>query len=594
MKYEILFNIAGQDVLPPTNWRDIKINSTFDDSIQPTISGTDFRFVNETALLIKRWANLDPNYPFPQSVLSGIPFTMQIYSDQLGKYLNYEGLLDTTTLEIVNETEITVGIKPFDGLDLIDEMLQSITYGLLAERQFIAQSDYVEVPVMIRKKFDGLETTLVSLALYMIYRDTQDLIDKQRTQLANTYATLIAAPTQKPAELFKAILYTLLVIAYTAFLIIAVKNLLQSLVRNLLPIPVKYKGMTFKTLLTKAFAYFNVEFQSEIRELDWYVYLPSKTDNKIRKNRQDEGIPNTSDYGYQCAEMVKLAQDLFRARGKMINVNGKRIYQLIPLKSDLLQRPSGYSMPNPITGGQGVLMERYRLNSDEFKGNFILSFEYDPTDEYTMPNERDSDSEQYEKGVFYEVATELVAQDEPKYRLTKGLDEVRIPLALGSRRNKLSAMEYAAKTLLMGIDSLIKLLGGKTFNEKIDEGKGRLVISQNSFNVAKVVVIRDGIIPKNHRDLLSAKYLYNNYHYVRSFKEAPELSQRRIYEGVTIPFGFEDFIKCQSNSLFEHNGKIMKFRSLEWKIGDDTAVATIEEPFTYVNPESLKETPVEP
>ncbi|HEY1044948.1 MAG TPA: hypothetical protein VGF79_00820 [Bacteroidia bacterium] len=595
MKYEIIFNIAGQDVLPPTNWMNIDIIAAYEDSIQPQIEIDSFRFVNETALLIKRWINYDQSRSNGPSIFDGIPFTMQIYSDQLQKYINYDGILDTTEIEFINETELTIKIKPYDGLEYIDQMLQSITYGLLAQKKFITENDYIEVPVIIRKKFDGLETTLVSVSLFLIYDTTHNWIKENKESIVKTFKALtFSTPTQKPADLYEAIAFAIQLIAYTAILLITVTNLLKSLVKNLLPIPVKYKGMTLRTMLTKAFAYFDIDFQSEIRELDWYVYLPSKTDNKIRKNRQDEGIPNTDDFGYQCIEALNTAIDLFRAKSKMTVINNRRTFILIPEKSERLQKNSGYQLPNELLGANGLLMEKFRFNTDEFRGNFILSFQYDPADEYTMPNEKDSDSKQYEKGVFYEVATELANPIENKNRLTKGLEDVRIKLALGARRNKLSAMEYAAKTLLMGIDSFIKILGGKTFNEKIDENKGKLVISQNSFNVPKLVVIRDGIIPKNHRDLLSAKYLYNNYHYVRSFKEAPEFSQKKIYEGVRIPFSFEDYLKTYNNSFFEHNGTVMKFRHIKWNLSSDTAVATIEEPFTYVNQESLKETPVEP
>jgi hypothetical protein len=321
-----------------------------------------------------------------------------------------------------------------------------------------------------------------------------------------------------------------------------------------------------------------LELVSNINELDSVVYLPSKTDDKYLKNKREKGIPNVSDYGYRVDEMFDLCQDLFRADRMRI---GNKLH-LRAKKDPFWYQVSTYVMPD-------VLSERFRYNLNEMKSNFVLGFQFDPSDEWTMPSENQKND--YFKGVNFQVITEATAAPE-KYKLTKGLEEVSIPLALGARRDKLSASETIAKVLLAASDVFLKLAGKKTNAERINEHRGALQISNNFFSVAKLVVIRDGIIPENHRDILSARKLYEEYHYWQSFYENPTMAQKRIYENVRIPFGFADFIKTSKSSYFTTwDGRKGKFRDIVWNISQDFATVTFEINGQYVK--NLSETKIE-
>jgi hypothetical protein len=517
--------------------------------------------------------------------LVALPFNITI-SNSSGYYF-FGCLLDLTDMtvtEITNargqviDREYEVAIKPDDGLDLIDSKLKSISLGYLAdldngERGFIDREHYTDVPVIIRKKFDGSEVAMASLAVLVVYNILQQ---NKYEKLKSDYSLikeLLSTPLQKPAELFMRIVTIILILAYYATLLVAVIRAAKTIFDNLAPKPTKYKGIKLRTALERILDRFEIDLVADIPELDILVYLPSKKDDKIRKNRQDEGIPNVDDYGYQASEMLDIVFNLFRAKPVMRGTqNGRQILKIIPEKQELQE--GEYVMPD-------VLLETFRYNTEDLKANFLLTFTYDPTDEYTMPNarntpfdskDRDAEKRRYDSSTSFEVITDIIAADK---KLMKGLEEIRFPLALGTRRDTLSVLDSILRVLAVAIDGVVNLFGGKLdLTGDIDSHRGKLLISQNSFAVPKLVVIQNGSIPQNHRDILSAKALYDRYHYVRSFKVNADNTQGRIYENIKIPFEFANFIKTNSTPFFKtFSGKRGKFLQLKYNVANDYAQA---------------------
>lgn len=595
-KFNISFYLDGKECSPPSNWEDIKIPSTL-------VSGEsfnqlevdEFSFVNENAQYIINF--VEENSPF-----QGIGFVMKLKAETIGE-VELGCVLDCTTLQIENEVEVKIKIKPDEGLDLLSTRSEAITYGVLAdldngEPGFIDKEHYTDVPVIIRKKFDGVEVAFSSLVIFLMAQQVMEYAEKTKEKIINSVKVLTSDPLQKPAEALAALAYILLTLAYFAFTVVAVLKLINTVFDNLVGKPTKYKGITLRTALERGLDYFNISLDCDIPEIDYYVYLPSKTDNKIRKNRRDEGVPNPSDFGYSVAEMINLIDMLFHIERYLItNAVGQKTLVIRAKKSDDVRKKSDYIMPNRLH--TSVLTEKYKLNAEDMKANFMLTFSYDPSDEYTMPNARDTpfdskkkdeEKNRYERGVSYEVITDLPSPIKREFKLNKGLEQIRIPMALGTRRNNLSVFEQSAKVMLSGVDLVIKLFGGKTFNEKLDEGRGRLIISHNSFNIPKLICLQGGLIPQNHRDLLSARALYNNYHYWRSFVSNPNFAQREVYTGITIPFSFADYFKTRRYSAFStQEGAEGVFKKIVWNISADTAECDYEVYRKYIKDGVLEE-----
>ena len=126
--------------------------------------------------------------------------------------------------------------------------------------------------------------------------------------------------------------------------------------------------------------------------------------------------------------------------------------------------------------------------------------------------------------------------------------------------------------------------------------KGCVLISQNYFNIPKLVYLDNGIIPSNYKNYLSAKAIYNNYYAVKSFISNPEFTQRKLYKNIKIPFKFSDYLKCVNNSYFTTiNGKRGKFTKLNWVLDGDFAMCDywIAEQYINLNGVQITETFIE-
>jgi hypothetical protein len=105
--------------------------------------------------------------------------------------------------------------------------------------------------------------------------------------------------------------------------------------------------------------------------------------------------------------------------------------------------------------------------------------------------------------------------------------------------------------------------------------------------------MKNGKIPKNHRNFISAKFLYNNYYLNTSFVQNNFRGQKIKYENIKIPFSYEDWIKVAQNSyIIDFKGNEGKITQLKWSVGGDYAEIDfwVREPYT----KNLQETYIEP
>jgi len=117
-----------------------------------------------------------------------------------------------------------------------------------------------------------------------------------------------------------------------------------------------------------------------------------------------------------------------------------------------------------------------------------------------------------------------------------------------------------------------------------------LKVWETSHSVAKVLYIQNGRLPANHRQLLSAKSIYEKYHAQSSFVFQ---GQKKIYSGIVTKFSLEDFNRLVENSYFRtQDGALCEVRELEWEI--DMNKATIVFEVREVYDRNLKEQFYEP
>jgi hypothetical protein len=557
------YYLNGVPIPPPKEWQDVTIIANFDNNVQPQISITEMSFINEATIEIDNWIN-------SVGILEGMPLEI-VVEDTSNSYVIYLYLDFREGFTIVHDTEYKCRVKQIDELDFLDEKVKAVSFGYLDSLGRFDKSDYTDVNVVVRKKFDTTETLYASFILAYLSKELYEQRKEIAKETTETVKLIISAPTQKPAELYYKIAVGLLNIAYRAAMLVTMYKLLKTVFQNLAPVPTKYKGITLRKGLEKICEHFGYTLDCNIREIDSIVYLPSKTNDKIRRNRKLSGIPNANDYGYNFSEFMELVLTLFYAKPKLVD----KTLVIRAEKDQYWQGQSGYVMHDR-------LQETYSYNLDKLVANRIISFTYDYSDEYTIPAEKEDNRGDYSLGTNYEVITNIEAMYNERLKLLRGLEDIRIPVSLGHRRGKLSVFESVLIGAVAVFDSVIKIFGGKPIGESIQENRGALVISSPTFSVPKLIFWHNGQIPEDHRNYLSARAMWQNYHFWKSFRDN-KLSQRKIYKDQIIHFGFSDFLKTINNAYFTtYDGKQAKFTSLEWDIDSDRAKADFEVEYEYI------------
>ena len=337
-----------------------------------------------------------------------------------------------------------------------------------------------------------------------------------------------------------------------------------------------------KHALEKVCNHFKYDFVAPISEYNNIYYLPSNPnlDEKtalgfisVTKGTQS-GIPNILDYGYFVEDMFKIGKDLPYAK---IALYGNTIH-LRPHNDPFWLQQSQWKAPD-------VLLKTTEYNTSELKSTRLLSFSVDTSDEWTIDNY---------KGTAVEIKTSPVSIINNRAVLLKGLDEVKFGVSLGNGKDELNAIETLLRDVGKFIDNLTGIFGGgSNFADIIEDRLGVLKQTSNWHTVPKVLWLDNtGKLPSNHRDLLNAEVFYDKYHVEKSFVKDNYRGQKKIENGVKIPFGFNDFLQLLSNSYFKSNGKESKITKFVWTVGEDEATIDYYKRSPYTK--NLKETKLIP
>tara|TARA_R110000824_G_scaffold395070_3_gene595371 strand:- start:1101 stop:1424 length:324 start_codon:yes stop_codon:yes gene_type:complete len=88
-----------------------------------------------------------------------------------------------------------------------------------------------------------------------------------------------------------------------------------------------------------------------------------------------------------------------------------------------------------------------------------------------------------------------------------------------------------------------------------------------------MVVMGGSSLQMDQREIMSATNLWNNYHYINSFKQINgKHNQYWLYKDQKIPFCFADFVQLLDNNQVETvSGEAAEIESLEWEIWNNFA-----------------------
>jgi len=577
--------LDGKTVSIPKDFFDVGVKASFDENIQGNLTTEEFTFILDGYQLIRDW--ISDGRSGGVGIFEGIPLIISS-SNVANNATVFKGIVDLQAGAILQENlkQVQVRLRQDESLNQLSELLEPLDYGFLRSLGVISSSDYVNVDYVVNKIDNGLETITTLITIYLLSKQLIDTIKDIVSAIATVAGIAASGITGPIGATIYAIAVAILEIVYAAALLILIIDFGKDLINTLIQPKRTHKGIPLKTLLQKACEHIGFVLETTIEDLDNLVYLPSNRNvddfgfkNVLKKaGTITEGIPNSGDIGYTCTEMFQIARDLFNARFAILG----NTVQFHTESSDFWVSQSGWEKPGIKKDVAGAA---FRYNTDEIKGSILISFTTDIVDEYTIKNF---------KGTSFQVLTDAKAIENVANKTIKNLDRVSIPLALGTRKNKLTPFEDVLVPLANLFDNVAGVFGkNPNLAKKIKTKVGVLQVSNNNHAVAKLLWLSGSRIPSNHRDLFSAKTLWDKYHVEKSFIQNNFGRQRRYVDSETIPFGLSDFVTLLNNSYFrDENGVVGKVVDIEWNLNRDFATISYWVQEIYTN--NLQETFIEP
>lgn len=579
------FFINGKPTTEPLEWRDIQIKSAYGtNSNQPSIESDRFTLVLDACQQVL-------NHVESGKIFEELPASMSFDGSQI-----FDGFVDTSEeLEIIQPSfgannerpnQLSAKFKKDESIQYFVDKLNGVSYGSLLEEGLITENDFVTIDTIIRKRASFVEVAVAIVSIYLLYKQVQDTIKETIDSIGDLIQRISSSAISAPSAIIYGVLVAILRVAYSVALLALLTNLVAQIIQLLIPPKVKNKGMKFKTLLSKACEKFGYTLQTNISDLDLYHYLPSKpyqnsegieeqvVDFFLPVNRPNKtGIPSTSDYGYLLNEFFDLCTRMFNARTDVI---GDKVF-FYNADDDFWFKQSTFTPPIDLK------FDSKRFNTQDLPQTKMLSFTTDVLDEWTIENYT---------GTAYEIKAETTTGN---LGTIKGLERIDFPLCLPNSKTKRNALENIVYEIAKVADSLAKAVGQKTnFASDFDSNvNNKLLVSSNNFNLPKIVPLEGGNVPSNHRDICSAKYLYETYHFGNSFVIGDKLGQKVLYSNVSIPFNIDNLQQTINNGSFIlGDGRKARFVELTYLLGQDTAQADIEVQEVYTD--RLKELYYEP
>lgn len=577
---QVIASLNGDDSSSIVELSELTIQATFDQgNPQAEIETDQLTFVNNYATIIKNWLDGGLNGTAP-GYSEGIPFEFNVVQQGLPSTNAFKGCLDMRDgFRRVDPTTYKAKMIRQDGLENLQGNSEGLTWELLYQQGVINDQDFGSMPYVIEKEFNFVEFATVAIATYMTARETHAAIQRVGRDAVAFVETATGSAIGIGAALIGAGIRLLIEIVFTTILLVRLIRLVQQLIAYLIS-PVKFhKFILVNTLMNRGSNYLGLTYNTSIAPITAdtsqlrLAILPSKTnidiDDQAAKidlgltvNQPGVGYPSSADFGYTFAEMLKLNNDVFNAKVAIKN----DVIEQHSLNSSYWLDQSTYTLPP-------VLDETIQVNMNETVKNYLIEFARDKKDVNTVINFT---------GTTYEVLTEQINGNVRVNEQIRGLNRVQIPYALGNRKEGLNAFERFVKALAEVIDDVIDFFGGNGNNaSSITARVGMLKLETDFLDVPKLMLIDSANkLPANNRAVWSAKTLWDQYHVYNSFvgtsgSNYADSNQWRMFENLTIPMGYADFLQVVDNSyLYDCEGNEAQITKLDWSVMMDSAVAS--------------------
>lgn len=530
--------------------------------------------VNVDTIILPREAyDIVKNHISTIGLFEGIPYRVQMAN---GISLDY--YVDLTSAPVFRSYECELKIKRRRANDNFFDNANGTSFELLLAKGVVFPT--FNVPYLIIKDNQVELGIILSLALFnMTQASIQAIKDLANTISAGTAAFTpsigATGPVLNIGPIVQYFINITIQVIYIASLLIAITEMAVKLFSLIFPKVRNLLGCKVKDLIEQGCNYLGFTLDSTLLTTENFTVLPVplvRGRKGIFKFLPDDlispfnkGVPSSSDTVSTLGSLIKAVEDTFNARTKVINgivqIERRDYWEDVAINNII-----------PAMVIQADRQDEYSFNPEDVWKRYYIHYQLDQMDLNTMDELYDIHDAEYSTEPVNVVNSDLVT--------IKGLNDVAPPFALGQRKDELNWIELLAKGLFAVIDALTGLFGGGTnLVAKIDARVGVLVISQNFFAVTKLLYTINGKQPVNFKDYVSAKGLWNNYHYINQIF----LNSWKIKSDVRLRIMEEDFVTLLNNNWIEVDGVNCEILRLEWIDEKSLATLTYKIPDNFAN-----------
>lgn len=552
--------------IAPRNLPDIGVISDFTDRPSELELNIDVIVLPREALTLVQ------NHLQTQGPFEGMPYTIQMEGG-----ITLEYYIDFMEQAIFRDYEIEVKIKRRGGKDQFFENADGLTFELMKAKG--TSFDLINTPYVIIKDNTVELAVSIAISLYVMTRELIQAIKDLATAVENLIEAVTPNATVPPLPPLGAIIGLVVSVVaqvvYVAFLLVAVIKLAQQLFDLIFP-KIRYlNSCKVKELLTKGCQYLGYSFQSTLLDtISGMSILPVpilKEKKSIWQYLQNDlnlafnkGYPTAQDSTPTLGSLITAIETQLNAKTKVFN--GVVYLEIRTFWQNIT--------PNAIVPAlalQGERQDEYILNTDESWRRYYIHYQVDYSDTHTLDYYDPTDAE---------YSTEPISPINPDLVTIKGLNDINIPFALGSRKNGLNWLEKFVKGFFEVVDAVTGVFGGGTnFASIIENRIGVLQISTQFFSQTKLLYLIGGKQPANYMDFISAPTLWKKYHYINQI----QLNSFKVRNEIRTRISSQDFVDLLGNNYAEINGQTSEILRIEYIDEKSYALISYKEPDNYAN-----------
>lgn len=525
--------------ISPRNRSAIGIKSIF------TGNPNELQLTTDSIILPREGKDIIMNHIQTTGIFEGIPYRVEIDPNIIINY--YIDLTDS--LKIRNQ-EVEVKVKKRKGYDNFKERAEGSTFELMLSKGVVFEN--FKVPYFVIYEDSAIRAITLGISVYIM---TREAIDAGRELFEATKAlikavTPVGLPIPGPdwGAIIILALDVVFKLAYFALILVALVKLAAQLFVLIFPPKRNLLGVKFKELCVKGCQYLGFNFQSTILDNESGLTMLPVPLIKDRKSIADllpdelfpvfnKGIPSSSDSVQTLWELLSSLEVMFNAKIRVFN-------ETVYLERRDFWENLSTSQIIPALNLQGDRDESYEFNSSEIWKRYYIHYTNDFTDIYSVDGVvLDKNNAEYSTEPLNVLNSDLVS--------IKGLNEVFIPYALGSRKSKLNFWELIAKGFYEIVDAVSGIFGGGTnYAGQIGERKDCLKISQTYFSTTKLLWCVNGKQPADYLEIIGAEALWQKYHSINQIQQNGFI----IKENARVKLSGQDFVTLLGNNYASING----------------------------------------